>query len=199
MAACTLLLCISVTGRESLLYMSLANYDSDVRFESGLHKPPSIKLLTTALWNYWIMCRICCHIAAELRTHLWIYLWMISQFSTDPSIDCCCKGAHDAATGSSFKYCSILVFLTYLGFIAETSITVDIRVCCAHIFTETCLHQHIQDRAAGLDGRTLFRADRSQDFSRMWRGGQSVPRCQIFNVKMLIDHIIITILLLLFT
>lgn len=36
----------------------------------------------------------------------------------------------------------------------------EIKDFCAHIFTETCLPNHIPDQAVALGGQTMFRADR---------------------------------------
>ncbi len=46
----------------------------------------------------------------------------------------------------------------------------EIRDCCAHIFTETCLTPHILDEAIALNGRGLFRTGRTQDSGKQ-RGG----------------------------
>lgn len=53
----------------------------------------------------------------------------------------------------------------------------EIRDCFAVIFTETCLHHNIPDKAAGLDGRTVFRTTGQLEvdsvFTSMMLGAQT--------------------------
>ncbi|ONI45398.1 hypothetical protein AN641_04275 [Candidatus Epulonipiscioides gigas] len=50
----------------------------------------------------------------------------------------------------------------------------ETRNCGALIFTETWLHNNILDEALALDGRSLFRADRTQDSGKTRGGGLCV-------------------------
>lgn len=47
----------------------------------------------------------------------------------------------------------------------------EIRDCCAHILTETCLHHNTPDQVIMLDAWIVFSADTKQDTGKM-RGGR---------------------------
>lgn len=69
----------------------------------------------------------------------------------------------------------------------------DIRDCCANIFTETRLHNNFPDQGVALDKLTVFQTDAAQDYSQ---SGWTVFTRWLYYEDA--DHIIITVLLLLF-